>query len=56
MIIDTDQAYLLGLLVGGGIIHGDSIQIILPYKRWGDMKSNPGRAGDIAEGYTIYWN
>lgn len=49
MRVNTDQAYLLGLLVGGGIIHGDSLQIILPYKKWGDLEINPSRAGGIAE-------
>jgi len=45
----TVSAYLLGLLVGGGIIHGESLQIILPYKKWGSLSINPTRAGGIAE-------
>lgn len=48
MILTTDKAYLLGLLVGGGIISKKSFQIILPYKKWGDLKVNPERAGEIA--------
>lgn len=47
--INTDKAYLIGLLVGGGVIHGDSLQIILPYKKWGELAINPVRAGGIAE-------
>lgn len=47
--INTDKAYLLGLLVGGGVVHGDSLQIILPYKKWGDLSINPSRAGGIAD-------
>lgn len=46
--INTDKAYLLGLLVGGGVIHGETLQIILPYKKWGDLNINPSRAGGIA--------
>lgn len=49
MRVNTDQSYLLGLLVGGGILHGQTLQIVLPYKKWGDLKINPSRAGNIAE-------
>lgn len=49
MKIDTDKSYLMGLLIGGGVIHGKSLQIVLPYKKWGDLQINPARAGDIAE-------
>ena len=49
MKINTEQAYLFGLLVGGGILHNDTLQIVLPYKNWGDLKINPTRAGGIAE-------
>lgn len=49
MRVNTDQSYLLGLLVGGGVIHGESLQIVLPYKKWGDLAINPSRAGGIAE-------
>jgi hypothetical protein len=47
--VDTDKAYLLGLLLGGGIVQGDTMQIVLPYKNWGDLQINPTRAGGIAE-------
>ncbi len=47
--INTDKAYLFGLLIGGGIIHGESLQIVLPYKKWGSLNINPTRAGGIAE-------
>lgn len=47
-MINTDKAYLLGLLVGGGIIHNDTLQVVLPYKNWGDLEINPSRAGNIA--------
>ena len=49
MRFNTDQSYLLGLLVGGGVLHGESLQIVLPYKKWGDLAINPSRAGGIAE-------
>lgn len=48
MTLTTDKAYLLGLLVGGGIVSKKSFQIVLPYKKWGDLEINPKRAGDIA--------
>ncbi len=49
MRVNTDKAYLLGLLIGGGILHGSNLQIILPYKKWGNLSINPSRAGGIAE-------
>ncbi len=49
MVINTDKSYLLGLLVGGGMLHENSLQIILPYKKWGNLQVNPKRAGGIAE-------
>ncbi len=49
MHINTEKAYLIGLLIGGGIIKSNNLQIVLPYKKWGDLKINPERGGDIAE-------
>lgn len=49
MKINTEEAYLFGLLIGGGILHDNSMQIILPYKNWGDLNLNPQRAGNISE-------
>lgn len=45
----TDECYLIGLLVGGGTIINDKLQIVFPYKNWGDLNANPGRAGNIAK-------
>ena len=47
--INIDKAYLFGLVIGGGILHGDILQIVLPYKKWGNLQINPSRAGGIAE-------
>lgn len=47
--LNTEKCYLLGLLVGGGIIKSDMLQIIMPYKKWGSLKINPKRGGEIAE-------
>lgn len=49
MHINTEKSYLIGLLIGGAIIKSDQLQIILPYKKWGDLKINPERGGGIAE-------
>ena len=48
--ITTDKAYILGLIVGGGSFSQDrrSFFIKLPYKQWGDVETNPQRAGLIA--------
>lgn len=49
--MDTDKAYLLGLIIGGGIFGNaeDVFQIRLPYKKWGSYLENPQRAGQISE-------
>jgi len=49
-IMDSDKAYLLGLVVGGGIFGNieDNFIIKLPYNKWGSYKENPNRAGEIA--------
>lgn len=48
--MNTDKAYLLGLIIGGGIFGDaeDVFRIRLPYKKWGSYEENPQRAGQIA--------
>lgn len=48
--MNTDKAYLLGLIIGGGIFGNaeDVFRIRLPYKKWGSYIDNPQRAGQIA--------
>ncbi|MBQ4568098.1 MAG: hypothetical protein IJA79_08245 [Desulfovibrio sp.] len=48
--MDTDRAYLLGLIIGGGVFGNaeDVFRIRLPYKKWGSYIDNPERAGQIA--------
>jgi hypothetical protein len=50
-IMDSDKAYLLGLVIGGGIFgNAEDIFIVkLPYKKWGSYIKNPNRAGAIAK-------
>lgn len=47
--MNSDKAYILGLVVGGGVFTNDasSFSIHLPYKQWGDIAQNPSRAGQI---------
>jgi len=49
--MNSDKAYLLGLVIGGGIFGNaeDTFIVKLPYKKWGSYIQNPGRAGDIAQ-------
>ena len=51
MTMDTDKAYLLGLIIGGGVFGNaeDVFRIKLPYKKWGSYIENPKRAGDISK-------
>lgn len=50
MVVNTDKAYLLGLIIGGGVFENeeDMFRIRLPYKKWGSYRENPQRAGQIA--------
>ena len=50
MIMNTDKAYIMGLLMGGGCFSSDRkmFYIKLPYNQWGDADKNPQRAGVIA--------
>lgn len=48
--MDTDKAYLLGLIVGGGYFGNaeDVFKIKLPYKKWGSYMENQQRASEIS--------
>ncbi|MDR0917894.1 MAG: hypothetical protein LBM93_01380 [Oscillospiraceae bacterium] len=47
--MNTDKAYILGLVIGGGIFSNNTstFTIRLPYKQWGDIQKNAERAGKI---------
>lgn len=47
--MNTDEAYALGLVVGGGVFSGSGTEfyIRLPYRQWGDVSKNPAKAGQI---------
>lgn len=49
--MNTDKAYILGLVIGGGGFSSDnrSFFIRLPYRQWGEADKNPERAGKIAK-------
>lgn len=46
-MLTTDKAYIFGLMVGGAQIGASSFSIRLPYKKWGDIGHNTGRAAEI---------
>jgi hypothetical protein len=48
--MNTDKAYLFGLIIGGGIWGNaeDVFQIHLPFKQWGSYESNPRRAAKVS--------
>lgn len=48
--MNTDKAYLLGLIIGGGVFGAaeDVFRIRLPYNKWGSYLDHPERAGQIA--------
>ncbi len=50
MFMNTDKAYLLGLIIGGGTFGNaeDIFRIKLPFKKWGSYLENPKRAGQIS--------
>lgn len=48
--MDTDKAYLLGLIIGGAFLGILKMDLGLNYHiKWGSYISNPERAGKIAE-------
>jgi hypothetical protein len=49
--MNSDKAYLLGLVIGGGVFGNveDTFIVRLPYKKWGSYIRNPERAGEIAQ-------
>jgi hypothetical protein len=46
--MNTDKAYLFGLIVGAGRLSDCCLSIVFPYKQWGEVVKNPERAGEIA--------
>jgi len=48
--MNTDKAYIFGLIIGGGIWGNaeDVFRIHLPYNKWGSYQENPARAGQIS--------
>ena len=48
--MNTDKAYLFGLIIGGGVFGNaeDAFKIRLPFKKWGSYLENPKRAGQIS--------
>ena len=48
--MNTDKAYLLGLIIGGGTFGDaeDIFSIRLPFKKWDSYLENPQRAGQIS--------
>lgn len=53
--MNTDKAYLIGLIVGGGVFGNaeDVFKIRLPFKKWGSYTENPDRAGKIAQDILV---
>lgn len=49
--MNIDKAYLLGLIIGGGIWGNaeDNFRIRLPFKQWGSCEKEPQRAGQISQ-------
>ena len=50
MLMNTDKAYLFGLIIGGGTWGNaeDVFRIKLPYRQWGSYEKNPKRAAQIS--------
>lgn len=44
-----DKSYLMGILIGGGNYESRSISVEFPLGKWGSLKENPDRAGEIAQ-------
>ena len=55
MSMNTDKAYLFGLIIGGGIWGNaeDVFRIRLPYRQWGSYEQNPQRASQISRDIMV---
>lgn len=56
--MNTDKAYLFGLIIGGGIWRNneDGFIIHLPYRKWGSYDQNPRRASQISGDIVQFLN
>jgi hypothetical protein len=54
--MNTDKAYLFGLIIGGGVWGNaeDVFRIKLPYKQWGSYEQNPKRASEISRDIMVF--
>lgn len=55
IFMNTDKAYLFGLIIGGGIFGNaeDYLKIRLPYKQWGSYYKHPQRASEISRDIMV---
>ena len=55
-MMNTDKAYLYGLIIGGGVFgnNEDTFRIELPYKKWGSFSDNASRVEEIQNDIMRY--
>ena len=55
-MMNTDKAYLYGLIIGGGVFgnNEDTFRIELPYKKWGSFAESSSRVEEIQNDIMRY--
>ena len=48
-MVGYDKSYLFGIILGGGKILNNRLIITFPFRRWGNYRKNPEKAGQISQ-------
>ena len=53
-MVGYEKSYLYGIIIGGGKIVNNRLEIVFPFRRWGNYKKNPKKAGEISRDLIDY--
>lgn len=53
-MVGYEKSYLYGIIIGGGKIVNNRLEIVFPFRRWGNYKKNPKKAGEISRDLINY--
>ena len=54
MMVGYEKSYLYGIIIGGGKIVNNRLEIVFPFDRWGNYKKNPKKASEISRDLINY--
>lgn len=53
-MVGYEKSYLYGIIIGGGKIVNNRLEIVFPFNKWGNYKKNPSKAGEISKDLINY--